>query len=464
MPIFSRRRLQAMLDEIAPLLDDEKGGDLLGRLNHRKDVEQVLPAEMELALLWALSGLGHLEVERHWPHGAHRPDAFTRSLVPGRECAIEIAAPNDNALSGEEAMDRIALQISNCASKATRGLGAYLYFTFREESGYEAGSYIRRRLAPVGLKLADAMKAEIADWVISGRSASQPLRLAGDGLDVAVRRETHKQIRFHNLHSTMPPEAYSLEKNPLYTLMDRKLDQLKATADGTCRMIFLADVGSTLLNRLGQSGEQDDTRRRFSGSEILAHFLRRHVGHLDAIVAFTPRKVRSAFLGGDPLEGKPRRWDVTYFGGPSLPQPPAALQQVAGRLPVPHYEGYQARSLFRQGALLPTSHGRYLAMIIESTMPDNFQVKFPARMLLDLLAGRMTEEQFRHRVDPDDKSGNLFKRWLDSGYTISGSEMAPRDIDEDDDHIVLHFSDDAAARPFRLNCAGSRANIDPLVS
>jgi hypothetical protein len=143
-----------------------------------------------------------------------------------------------------------------------------------------------------------------------------------------------------------------------------------------------------------------------------------------------------------------RRWDVTYFGGPSLPQPPAALQQVADRLPAPQYGGNQARSLFRQGALSPTSHGRYLAMIIKSTMPDNFQVKFPAHMLLDLLAGRMTEAQFRHRLDPGDKSGNLFKHWLDSGYTISGSEMAPRVMDEDDDHIIPHFSDDAAARPF----------------
>ena len=36
------------------------------------------------------------------------------------------------------------------------------------------------------------------------------------------------------------------------------------------------------------------------------------------------------------------------------------------------------------------------------------------------------------------------------GLTISGAEMLPRDTDEDDDHIVLHFTDDPAARPFRL--------------
>jgi hypothetical protein len=43
---------------------------------------------------------------------------------------------------------------------------------------------------------------------------------------------------------------------------------------------------------------------------------------------------------------------------------------------------------------------------------------------------------------------NLFKHWLDMGMTISGAEMAPRDIDEDDD--ILYFSEDPAAQPFAL--------------
>ena len=94
-------------------------------------------------------------------------------------------------------------------------------------------------------------------------------------------------------------------------------------------------------------------------------------------------------------------------------------------------------------------------------MQGDFQVKFPARMLLDLLAGRITEEQFRRRFDQGGESGNVFKRWLDSGLTISGTTMAPRDIDEDDDHVILHFTDDAAARPFRLNRPVATEHLDP---
>jgi hypothetical protein len=80
---------------------------------------------------------------------------------------------------------------------------------------------------------------------------------------------------------------------------------------------------------------------------------------------------------------------------------------------------------------------------------SDLRVEFPARMLLDLLAGRMTEEQFRRQLNHSG-SQNVFEQWLSRGMTISRAEMAPRDIDEDDDHIVLFFSDDPAARAFEL--------------
>jgi len=39
MTIFARRRLQSMLDQLAPVLVEGKGKDILGRLNHPKNVE-----------------------------------------------------------------------------------------------------------------------------------------------------------------------------------------------------------------------------------------------------------------------------------------------------------------------------------------------------------------------------------------------------------------------------------------
>lgn len=109
MPIFARRRLQAMLTDIAPLLDDSKTRDLVRRLENKR-VDQVLPAEMELSLQWALAQVGDLEIEPPWWESANRPDASSKVLIPGETSVIEIAAPNDNAIGGEEAMDAVALR------------------------------------------------------------------------------------------------------------------------------------------------------------------------------------------------------------------------------------------------------------------------------------------------------------------------------------------------------------------
>lgn len=65
-----------MLDAIAPVLGPEKGRDLQNRLNDPKQVEQALPAEMELALLWAIQSLGDLEIEPEWWGDSRRGDAL----------------------------------------------------------------------------------------------------------------------------------------------------------------------------------------------------------------------------------------------------------------------------------------------------------------------------------------------------------------------------------------------------
>lgn len=451
MTIFSRRRLQAMLDELAPVLAKGKGKDLLQRLNNKKAVDQALPAEMELALLWATHSLGEMEVEPAWWGDSKRPDAVTDFLVPGRTAAIEIAATNDNSISGEAEMDAIAQHIGEVASRAKTGIGDYLSYRFGETSGYEAGRYYRRRLAPKNFRLDENQRAGIAGWVVSGQSASTGLRIQAEGLDVVIEHKSYRQTRFHNISSSMPAETHSLDNNPLFELLKRKKRQLKAAANGTLRVLFIADVGSSLLNRMGRVGWEDPIGRTVSGDQIIRHFIATYAEDIDAVAVFSPTIERS-WLVRDPTERKPKRWSVTMLGTDALPQKPEAIDRIAAILPAPHYEGYQARSLFRQGAFSPNTHGQYLGMNVTTNRKDNLHsIRFPARLLVDLLAGRITEEWFQNYHTNGGRNANLFTHWLNMGMTLSGAEMAPRDVDEDDDHIILHFSDDPAARPFRLH-------------
>ncbi len=54
MPIFGRRQLQQMFDELGPWLEEGKAKDLLNRLENVHS-NQALPAEYELAITWAVS-------------------------------------------------------------------------------------------------------------------------------------------------------------------------------------------------------------------------------------------------------------------------------------------------------------------------------------------------------------------------------------------------------------------------
>jgi hypothetical protein len=439
-----------MLDDVAPMLAAGKGKDLLRRLNDPKNVEQALPAEMELALIWATSRLGEVDVEPDWWGDEKRPDVVTDNIVAGRQAAIEIAATSDNALSGEEDMDAIAQQIILVANRSERGSGHFLYFTFGEESGFEKGRPFRRRLAPKGYRLPDHLQQGLTDWLPRSVSQEPRIRLLDHGLDVTIERMSYPQTRYHNIHTSMPPEARSLEDNPLFGLLRRKKRQLRAAAAGTLRMIFLADIGSTLLQRIAGGSERHASPGTFSGSQIIGHFMARYSHDVDAVVVFSPYKDSAGFGDTDIIGRKRRRWNVSFFGTPAMSGPPAALEEIAGMLPAPNYMGYQARSLFRQGSFLTGSRGQHLGMTIASTVgKGEHRIEFPARMLLDLLAGRLTEEQFRQRLAPNG-ARNIFANWLDQGLTISGAEMAPRQIDDDDDHLILHFSDDPAARPFKL--------------
>lgn len=445
MPLFARRRLQSMLDEIAPHLDDGKIRDLLKRLEDKR-VDQVLPAEIELALLWALSRIGDIDIEPDWWGDERRPDAYSEALVAGEPAVIEIAAPNDNAISGEAAMDAIALRIGDFVGGLRRGLGEYLYYRFEQESGYEDGVYFRRRLAPLDYALTDETKGYLRSWIESGAVGTKRLRIIEPGLDVEVEKTAHRQTRFHNTWSSMPPETHSVDDNPLYKLLTRKLSQLRAAKEGTRRFIFLGDAGSTLLRRIGQAGEIDPTRRYVSGREILSHFVTVNAHAIDAVVTIAPNRRRNSF-GRDNLY-----WSASVFSRPGFDFDLGSLNRLVANLPPPRFEGYQARSLFRQGAFSPMAWGWYLSPHIRTNMKGGpVEVKISARSLMDLLAGRIAPEVFRREVGGSALDKNLFEFWLNKGLSLSDATFESGGLDEDDDYLVFTLADDAGARRLNLS-------------
>jgi hypothetical protein len=310
-----------MMNDLAPKLDGQKAKDLLSRLADKR-ANQALPAEMELALLWAINSLGEFDIEPEWWGDSRRPDAFTDFLVPGKSAVIDVVAINDNSISGETEMAHVARVFSERANQIRKGFGTFLYYTFGEESGHDGNKYFRRRLASKTYVLTPYAEEMLRGWIMSGVADSKKLVILEDGLHVSIEKQSFQQILFHNFHSSMPPESYSIDDNPLFEALKRKLAQLAAAPPGALRYIFLADVGSTLLNRLGTFSERNMSSRPVTGTKILRHFISEYRDKVDSVVIFSPRCHRQV-LHSDRLY-----WEIAIVNRPGYDIHPDSIDML----------------------------------------------------------------------------------------------------------------------------------------
>jgi hypothetical protein len=432
MPIFARRRIQLMLDELAPLITCEKGNDFVGNLN-TDGKGQAIRAEMELALLWALSKLGELEACPAWL-GKNVPDAYTEVLFPGRAALVEVPAISDGAMSGRDVMSAASQKLVEEANRIKSGSGKHLYFHYGEESGYRSGRYFRRRKVPASLTVTTAIRGSLAQWLRASPGKGARLRIRTEDLDVVVEWREWVHGRF-NYHSSMPPETHSPTENSLYRRLKLKADQLESENFTDLRCVLLGDAGSTLLRKLD---DFDPTRRRVTGALIIRHFLSKPRG-IDVICVFSP------FRRGMWFEKGHLEWKHTVFIRPGIDVDSSGLGRINALLPVPRFEGYQADSLDQQRAFRP-ERSWYVGPSL-SRRNDEVTMKIPARALLDFLAGKITRDLFERHSGLSEKA---FKDLLTSGQLPRAVKLEGHGPDKDDDCIVFEFARDPSAAPFQF--------------
>ena len=438
MAMFRRRRLQAMIDGLGAELAGSKAVDIIKRVES-KDIDQALPAEMELAVIWALYELGEAEIEPFWFGASSLPDAYSERLIPGHACVVEIAALSDAALPGLAGMRNASRKLSHEAGRIRRGAGSHLSYFFFERTDWVAGESLRRVLVPRNLQIGAATRSRLAAWLQQDLRDGQELRVQEGELDVVIKWNKRRQFRY-NYRSSMPPEIRSLRDNYVFGALRRKAKQLKSEQFDGLRCVILGDVGSTALRRLEHI---DPTHRAFSGGQIIAAFLRQPKPGIDVI----------AVLGAD--RGLHRwnsvretiEWKLRVLCRPGLQIDLAGFDALLQHLPPPRVEGHLASQLHEQGAYAPSGRGRYLSSLITGGADKKMQIRFSSRLLLDVLAGRQAPERIIEAVSKD---ANVFKYRLDRGETFSLVSFEPRGPDEDDDWIVVEFGDDPAARELRL--------------
>jgi hypothetical protein len=115
-------------------------------------------------------------------------------------------------------------------------------------------------------------------------------------------------------------------------------------------------------------------------------------------------------------------------------------------LPAPYLTGYEAHSWHQQGMFSPQGRGHYLPTSM-SIGRKSMTIKISARALHELMAGKLTSEQFKHWTVGEN---NPFKLQLGEGRTISNVRFEGKNVAADDDYLIFEFRDDPAAAPLCL--------------
>ena len=437
MPIFGRRQLQQMLDDLGPWLDCGKAKDLLNRLENERP-NQSLPAEYELSISWAVSKIATLEIDR--PAGSRTPDIYSPDLLASGPVIADIAALDDFTLSGSDAMRRACNIINAEADRLLNGSSSHLHFTFREKSGYERSKhgrtqFFRRRLVRRDFQVDADLRRELRGWLANGRP-SQPLSWNSPVLSVLIewREFVHP---LSNYFCAMPSLAYHVKENPLYAVLRLKSKQLRGAPDGIRRMIFLGDAGCGLLRDLRPIGSSPET---FSGAQIIHRFLQDYP-EIDFVQVVSAKRERRA-------SQTTRTWNSHVFTQPSgiADRDGARLKLLVDKILPPNLSGYSAYSWHEQHMCQANALGKYVPTQM-GFGGGRMNLRISARAVQELIAGRLSPEEFRNWTFGDD---NPVRRQLDAGRTISSVRFEPQGNGEDDDYLIFEFRDDPAARGLQM--------------
>lgn len=433
MPIFSRRRIQAMLDELAPFVG---ASHFIGRLNDKR-FEQALPAEAELALVWAVSRLGGFESEPEWfSDRGRRPEGISTKLVPGVETVFDVKALSDRVIPGVAGMRKLSRKMMEISNKAVRRSGNKLEFFFFERSDFRTPRLHRSIYAPPQHSVSEEIARKLQGFVKDRPAEGEFIDLLDDEMMVRVTWKTSVDPRF-NFRSSTVNEIFDIEDNYIANALREKAVQLRSPNFRGLRGALLVDIGSEALKRIDRL---DPNGRAVNGSQIIQHFLLDDECGLDFVAVFSPQVDRQ--MMGDP----DHHWKTAVLPGPRTDFSMEGFTKIASMLPRPWFDGYQFAHLHEQGLFGSQSRGWYLGTTMSSKKAsESMAIRLSARALHEFLAGRIDASRLRENIIG---GSGVFERQLVEGRTIQTARIVPGGIDEGDDFLELVFAPDPSASEF----------------
>jgi len=434
MGLFARRYMQRILDENAAFLTPNQLRTAVSLLN--SVYEEYLAKEWEMVVLNAASKCGIVEHEPS-AEGQRAPDIFFRSFNGAVRFIADVTAVSDQGFNKENPFDALDEEFARHLRKA--GLfvsgGFHLQVDEHTDSGSRGSNRkVRLKLPPVkefGEKIFTTAFLDFLRMVKREPERLHRLDAVHTDVGVHITYDPSKRGYGGGGHRSFNI-ATVIDRNPVYNALKNKGDQLKAVAFEGIRGIVLCDGGCQMLRSTTSEWSS------YSVREIAAYFF----GQFDSIAFVVCLAVRTEF--GWTFQDQRISIEPALHVNPrhkaEFEPVHRVLEQIVARLPQPEWTPENA---IQHLQATKNRFGRYIG-----ELQTGGHVKMSARMLLEILAGRRTLDEFAQDYSFD-KNGNPFKQMLDQGKLISKITIEHHP-EKDDDVATIEFSaPDPAVSPFR---------------
>jgi hypothetical protein len=416
------------LDENARSLTTAQQSTACSLLNNASN-DNYLATEWELVILNAASKLGSVEHEAEL--GGSRPDLRFTSDDGQVEFIADITAASDEGFHDLNPTDTFHEEFQRRVLKFGWTSGGFHIQTDPHTTRLYRGMDDRVRLklparSTWGKTIFNSDFNRFLRRVQSEPQQKQTFDIVSADTGVHITYDPAKRGTSGAGHLVYTI-ATAIDRNPVYTALKSKGDQIKRAHYQGLAGIFLCDAGCQMLTA-------DPHFSSFSTDDVIRSFFRQY-DSVWFVVVFGVKERDSRPYVVAKIHLNPKKGSHDF----------SRLTQIVGQihraLPEPQFSSYNARYRIKARDLAGRYYGhlKYGGTIVEMS----------AREFLEILAGTKTVAEFEQNYGCQ-PGANPFKQQLSEGRLISKITIE-RIPEKDDDKVMIEFGPpDAAVAKFRV--------------
>lgn len=384
-------------------------------LNRAND--ESLSAEWEVLVLNGLSKL--MSVQHEVQVGSRNPDVLAevgRPDAPERFVA-DIATAYETSYHERNPIQRLSAELHARARRL--GLAGHGFEV--QVGGNMEGPLRKQRMMlklPSKTRLDEFFKVAVDPFLadcVRDPNVSHEMNIVDEGVDLRITFRPNSRTSGMTYPSFTT--KYSKVQNSVYSVLKRKAQQLRDTGFEGPRGVILCAADADLEASQGAGyGLRAITSEIFRSNRSLSFVLT--LWSLDPVF---DRGEYRYHLYSNP--------DAKY---PIGPETAAALHRLTSMLPEPRNSGTNALNELR---FWRWKRGRYF---YGSWKMNETTVQISARVLMEYLAGRMSQEEFLARNGGDQDFIPFFAHKLDMGQLLVDAEIK-HEPERDDDWVIFRF-------------------------